>query len=129
MVEEAIKEVDKSDPIQIAHVLQSDAIDEIPIEEVKDFIAQVDFESFTEEQSAEIMEVLSEAPAEIKEAFEEEVNIFGNENFDSYVPTGSAIDVGQRRVLVAAGAAMTAVGAATQGSSGSGGSKGGRKVK
>lgn len=97
---------------------------------MKEFIQEVDFESFTEEESAGIMEVLSEAPAEIKDAFEQEVNIFGDENFDSYVPTGSAIDVGQRRVLVAAGAAMTAVGAATQGAGGStGGSKGGRKVK
>jgi len=101
----------------------------LPVQDVKEFIQQVDFESFTEEESAGIMEVLSDAPAEVKDVFEEQVNIFGNENFDSYVPTGSTIDVGQRRVLVAAGAAMTAVGAATQGAAGSGGSKGGRKVK
>ena len=73
---------------------------------------------------------MKDASDEVKDAFEEEVNIFGNENFDSYVPTGSAIDVGQRRVLVAAGAAMTAIGATVQGAGGSsGGSKGGRKVK
>jgi len=102
----------------------------LPVQDVKEFIQQVDFESFTEEESAGIMEVLSEAPDDVKETFEQEVNIFGDENFDSYVPTGSAIDVGQRRVLVAAGAAMTAVGATVQGaSSSSGGSKGGRKVK
>jgi len=128
-VEEAIEQSDKTNPVEVAHILSSDAISDIPVEDVQEFIKQVDFESFTEEESAEIMEVLSEAPAEIKAAFEEEVNIFGDENFDSYVPTGSAIDVGQRRVLVAAGAAMTAVGATVQGSSSSGGSKGGRKIK
>lgn len=131
-VVEAIQEVEKDDPVQVAHVLSSESIDDVPIDEVKQFIEEIDFDSFTEDESAQVMEALSNAPAEVKAVFEEEVNIFDNENFNDYVPTGSNINVEQRRVLVAAGAAMTAIGASVQGAGGSaggGGSKGGRKTK
>lgn len=64
-------------------------------------------ESLTAEQLDEIAQVVSQAPKEVKEKFEAEVNIFGG-GLDSYVPVGSNVTVGQRRALVAIGAVLTA---------------------
>ena len=111
---------------EVSNVLQSAAISEVPEEELVEFFEEVDFESFTQDESAEIMEVLTDADDEVKKAFEESVNIFEDENFNTYVPTGSAIDVGTRRVVVAAGAALAAAGASVPAASSS--SRGARKT-
>lgn len=79
---------------------------ELPEEEVIELIQQIDFESFTETESINVMAVISAAPQEVKELFEKEINIFSDSNFGTYVPTGSVINVEQRRVLVAAGATI-----------------------
>ena len=74
-------------------------------------------ESITEEQAAEvfdaivagdlsveqgslIVEALLEAPTKVKKSFEKEINVFGGV-FDDYVATGSVVDVGTRRAIVA----------------------------
>jgi hypothetical protein len=89
--------------------------------------ANVDPGTFSEEQKSELSAALTEAPVEIKEAFEEEINIYA-EGFDEYVPNGSTVDVGARRTLIAATAVLStiAVAGATGGlSGGSGGPSGG----
>lgn len=64
-------------------------------------------DTLTTEQLDQIAQVVSQAPKEVKEKFEEEVNIFGG-GLDGYVPVDSNVTVGQRRVLVAIGAVLTA---------------------
>lgn len=64
-------------------------------------------DNLTVEQLEEVARVISEAPVEIKRAFENEVNIFGG-GLDSYVPADSNVTVGQRRALVAIGAVLAA---------------------
>jgi hypothetical protein len=90
-----------------AKVLES--IDASQATEVFDAIVVDDV---SPEDGAAIAEALIDAPAEVKESFEEEINVFDGV-FDTYVALGSSIDVGDRRTLVAAGAAVAAVGAAT----------------
>jgi hypothetical protein len=65
----------------------------------------------TEEAGAQIAEALIDAATEVKEAFEEEINVFAGV-FDTYVPLGSQIDVGDRRTVIAASIAATVAGAA-----------------
>jgi hypothetical protein len=125
-VRAVLEKIDIEDSSQIAYVLISPGVSEISEEEVVEFIDSIDFESFSPEESAQVMEALTNAPEEIKKIFEEEVNIFADENFGTYVPTGSLVNVNQRRALVAAGAAMTAIGAAV---SSSGGTRGGSRIK
>jgi predicted KAP-like P-loop ATPase len=125
-VRAAIEKIDLQDSSQITYVLISEGISEISEEEIIELIDNIDFESFTPEESAQIMQALTNAPDDVKKVFEEEVNIFADENFSTYVPTGSLINVAQRRALVAAGAAMTAIGAAV---SSSGGTRGGSRIK
>jgi hypothetical protein len=52
------------------------------------------------ESGAAISEALIEAPVEVKESFEEEINVFAGV-FDTYEPLGSTINVGQRRSVIA----------------------------
>ena len=68
-------------------------------------------EELNEEQITAIVEAVQNAPEEVREAFEEEVDVFGA-GFDDYVPLGSGVPVSTRRTLiaVAVGATMTAVG-------------------
>jgi len=49
----------------------------------------------------------ADAPTEIKEAFEEEVNIYANEGYDDYIPVGSTVDVATRRTVTAASVIIT----------------------
>jgi len=57
------------------------------------------------EDGAAIVEAVQNAPEEVKEAFEEEINVFEGV-FDGYVPIGSSISVGARRAVIAATAVL-----------------------
>jgi hypothetical protein len=54
----------------------------------------------SQEEGAEIAEALKEAPTDVKESFEEEINVFAGV-FDTYTALGSSIDVGTRRNVIA----------------------------
>ena len=75
----------------------------------------------SEEAGAQIAEALIDAATEVKEAFEEEINVFAGV-FDTYVALGSNIDVGDRRTVIAVGAAVAIAGAAGAMGGGTGGS-------
>ena len=54
----------------------------------------------SEEEGAEIAEALADAGTDVKESFEEEINVFAGV-FDTYTALGSSIDVGTRRSVIA----------------------------
>jgi hypothetical protein len=114
------------DPDTAIAVIENGNFEELPIEQVAEVFAAIEPEQFTEEQKTELAAVLTEAPTEIKEAFEEEIDIYGD-GFDDYVPTGSSIDVGTRKTVLAAVAATAtiAAGAAASGGGTSGGGSSG----
>ncbi len=102
-------------------------LESITPDQATEVFAALDVTNVTPEQEAQLAEALTNAPNDIKEALEEEVDIYGD-GFDDYVAVGSQVDVGARRTLIAATtavAAITAAGAATGGPGGSGGSSGG----
>jgi hypothetical protein len=53
----------------------------------------------------ELIASVQEAPLNVRSAFQKVLNVFGGV-FDSYVPIGSKIPVGERRTLVAIGAVL-----------------------
>jgi hypothetical protein len=57
-------------------------------------------------QVAALIEAVQDAPAEVRETFEDTIDIFG-EGLDDYVPLGSSIPVGTRRTLIAVTAGLT----------------------
>jgi hypothetical protein len=62
----------------------------------------------SEEQIDAIVEAVQDSPVEVREAFEQEINIFA-ECFDEYVPLGSNVPVGTRKTLIAVAAGTAAV--------------------
>ena len=60
----------------------------------------VDEESLSVEEQIDIVAAIADAPTEVKEAFEEKINIFGGEGFDGYVPIGSNVSVAVRRTII-----------------------------
>ncbi len=69
-------------------------------QEISQLVDDIANAELTDEQAEQIALALTDAPAEVKEAFQEAVNVFGGQ-FDSYVPTGSTVPVGTRRTLIA----------------------------
>ena len=65
----------------------------------------VDISAVTSEEAAELISAVQDAPTEVKEAFETEINVFQGA-IDTYVPLGSSISVGERRVVVAVSAVI-----------------------
>ena len=60
-----------------------------------------------------LAEAVSDAPTEVKEAFEDEVDIF-SEGLGTYVPVDSKIPVSERRTLIAIAAGATLTAASTR---------------
>jgi len=77
-------------------VLQS-----VTSEQATEIFAAVEVSNLSDAQADQLIEAVQNAPEEVKAAFEEQINIFGGK-FNKYVPIGSKINVGQRKVLVAA---------------------------
>ena len=78
----------------------------------------------TQAEEAALVAAVTDAPQEIKETFEETIDIYG-EGLDDYVAVGSQVDVGSRRTLIAATTAVAAVAGAAATGGASGGSTGG----
>ena len=79
-------------------------------EQAEQIFETLDVAALTEEQTTELIAAVQDAPIEVREAFEDKVDIFKNA-LDTYIPTGSNIPVGERRALIAIGAALTAAAA------------------
>lgn len=82
-----------------------DQLDDLTDEEVAALIEDVANADLSDEQAEAIAVALSDAPKEIKQEFQESVNIFSGQ-FDSYVPIDSKVPVKTRRVIIVATAAI-----------------------
>jgi hypothetical protein len=80
---------------------------------VQQLAAVVD--DLSSEELVALTQTLNVSPPAVKQAFEQEINVFSGK-FDGYVPLGSTITVGQRRAVGAAVVAGFVVPAATVGS-------------
>lgn len=83
----------------------------VSTDQAKAIFEALDVGELDNTEVAALIEAVQDAPEEVRGAFEEEINIFG-EGFDDYVPLGSNIPVGTRRTLIAvtAGIALAAAG-------------------
>lgn len=95
----------RADPVRAIATLD---LGELTATQLEDVFAVVFDEPLTNEEVAALVLIVNGAPEEVKQALEAAVNVFG-EGFDQYVPSGSSITVAQRRVVVAAGALLSAL--------------------
>ena len=74
-------------------------------EQASELFAEVSAEQLTTEQAEELVAAVQYAPEEVRESFEEELDVFQGA-FDSYVPIGSKVSVKERRILNAVTATL-----------------------
>lgn len=74
--------------------------------QAEEIFEALDVSELDNTQIEALVEAVQDAPEEIRETFEETVDIFKT-GLDTYVPVGSNIPVGARRTLVAIGAVLT----------------------
>ncbi len=87
--------------VQAVQVVSSpEVLATISGEQAEQLFDAVDESALTVEQQIDIVAAIADAPTEVKEAFENEINIFGGEGFDNYVPTGSNVSVAVRRTII-----------------------------
>ena len=97
----------------MALVTSAAALSALPVEDVKQVFAELDVTELDNAQEEALIAAVQEAPTEVREAFEEEVDVF-KAGFDDYVPLGSNIPVGTRRTLIAVTAGITLAAAGTR---------------
>ena len=93
-----------------AAVLATDPelLQEVTPEQAQQIFDALEVDDLDPAQITQLITAVQNAPIEVREAFEEEVNVFGGA-VDSYVPVGSAVPVSTRRLVIAAGAMLAAV--------------------
>jgi hypothetical protein len=108
----------------VALSTKPEILNAISTDEAKEIFQELAVEDLTAEQEAALVETLTNAPDDIKNTFENEIDIFG-QGLDDYVPVGSEIDVKARRTLIAVTAAITTLTASPASSGGSSSPAGG----
>lgn len=71
----------------------------VTVEQITAVIESAAFDMITDDQLAEIADVISDANDAVKDVFESSVNVFENDAMSGYVPKGSTISVAERRVV------------------------------
>ncbi len=85
----------------------------ITTEQAQQIFEVLDVGALSDAQTEELIAAIESAPTEIREEFEDTIDIFG-EGLDDYTPTGSTIPVGERRTLIAVTAGITLAAAGTR---------------
>jgi hypothetical protein len=118
---EALTALSEATPDQVTQIVDTILASEVTSEQAEQLVAAVEvLSAITGEQAQELFQavepaqlsesmaaVISDAmndpavPDEVKEAFEDTLNIFGNDGFATYVPLGSNVNVAVRRTIVA----------------------------
>ena len=92
-----------------------DVLAVITFEQAEEIFDTIDVTELDNTQLEALVEAVQDAPTQVREAFEDQINIF-DDGLGNYVPLGSTVPVDTRRTLiaVAAGAATVAVGSRKQ---------------
>jgi hypothetical protein len=93
--------------------LASETLTTLTASQAEQVFASIETSELSDTQVAEITEAVQSAPTEVREAFEEQVDVF-KAGFDDYVPLGSNIPVSERRTLIAVTAGITLAAAGTR---------------
>lgn len=87
--------------VALALATDTERLLEVTADEAAEIFDAIVPEELSETEAAAIIAAVQDAPDEIRNAFQEEINIYSG-TFDQYVPLGSVVNVQQRRSLIAA---------------------------
>ena len=84
-------------------VASTEVLTAVSGEQAQQLFEQIEPAQLSEDMAAVIAATLNnpDVPDEVKQAFEDTLNIFGNDGFATYVPLGSKVNVAVRRTIVA----------------------------
>lgn len=85
----------------------SEVLRQVTPDQAQEIFAALDIDTLTTTQLEALVEAVQDAPEDVREAFEETINIFDG-GIDSYVPLGSTVPISTRRMVIAAGAMLSA---------------------
>jgi hypothetical protein len=92
------KEITQQEATVLASSVQMLSV--VTNEQAETIFEQLDIDDLSAEEVAQIVAVVQDAPVEVRKAFESKINIFDGKT-DEYVPIGSNVSIGARRLLVA----------------------------
>jgi hypothetical protein len=98
VIENGVTEEQATDLATSEKVLES-----IDGDQATEIFDAVDIGAVTPEEAAQLVAAVQEAPTEVREAMESEINVFQGA-IDTYVPLGSSVPIGTRRVIIGASA-------------------------
>jgi hypothetical protein len=112
---EIIEPVDEITPAIVAALsaaiteLTEISPEQVTVEQISQIVESAAFDDLSDEQLTVLAEIISDAPDEVKDEFESAVNVFDDPALSAYVPKGSSISVGSRRVMIAVTAVSMAM--------------------
>ena len=115
-VSQVIEEILAEEPTQeqaAALATSPEVLAAVSAQEAEQIFEALDVGELTDAQTEQLIEAIESAPTEIREEFEDTIDIFG-EGLDDYTPVGSTIPVGERRTLIAVTAGITLAAAGTR---------------
>ena len=77
----------------------SEVLQSVTTETAVEIFGAIDLDTLSVAAAEAIVEAVQDAPLEIREAFEDEIDVF-NGKTDTYIPIGSLVNIAVRRVLV-----------------------------
>jgi hypothetical protein len=83
--------------------------EQVTVEQISQIVESAAFDDLSDEQLTVLADIISDAPDEVKDEFESAVNVFDDPALSAYVPKGSVISVGSRRVMIAVTAVSMAM--------------------
>jgi len=114
--EELLQALDVEEPTQeqaTALATNPEVLAVASAEQAQQIFEALDVTELDNAQIEALVAAVQDAPTEVREAFEETINVFGK-GFDNYVPLGSNIPVSTRRTLIAVTAGITLAAAGTR---------------
>jgi len=100
VIENGVTEDQATDLATSAKVLES-----IDGDQATEIFDAVEITNVTPEEAEQLVEAVQDAPTEVRESMESEINVFSGP-IDTYVPLGSSIPVSGRRVIIGIGTAV-----------------------
>jgi hypothetical protein len=109
VVDQILEQEEPPTPEQaVALATSPEVLSVISPQQAVEIFESLDVAEISEEEKTAVTEAVQSAPLEVRQAFEETIDIF-SDDFGDYVPLGSSVPVDTRRTLIAVAAGATAI--------------------
>ena len=97
------QQITKEEAVAVA--TNPDVVKTLTAQQASEVFAAIDVSELTPDEAEQLVAAVQEAPAEVRKAFENEVNVFDGA-VDTYVPIGSSVPISTRRVIIGVSAVV-----------------------